>query len=68
MTSLNSPAWEYCEFHAAGGRAQSSGQKAEKRDVTAEKQQLIFTGRGCKTKAEPQPATPNLDGPSPHNL
>ena len=64
--SLNSPAWESREYHAAGSKAQSSGQKAE--ELMAEKQQLISTGRGCKTKAEPEPATHNPEGPTNHIL
>ena len=31
-SSLNSPAWKSCELPAAGGRVQSSWQKAEKWD------------------------------------
>ena len=37
VSSLNSSAWESFEFHMAGSRAQSSGQKIEKRDGTTEK-------------------------------
>ena len=58
--SLNSPAWECCELHVANGRAQSSGQKAEKQygRVTT----VDFYEPQSQNKAEPPPSNPNPKG------